>query len=245
MNSQDWFSSWFDSPYYHQLYSHRDETEARDFIQNLVRLLKLDTDKRVLDLACGKGRHAIALHENKLDVTGIDLSPTSIQEAKKGERKGLEFFEHDMRRPFHINYFDAVFNLFTSFGYFETQHDNEQVVDAVAKSLHSGGFFIIDFFNSAWVEKEMSLHNSGEKELGPILFSWNKKIEAGHIYKNITVNDAGEKYHFTERVQLLKPEDFEKLLNPRFEILNVYGDYQLNTFVAEKSKRLIIIARKR
>ena len=63
MKNKDWFVSWFDTEYYHTLYKHRDDTEAHDFVKNLVSFLKLTQNDTILDLACGKGRHAIYLNQ--------------------------------------------------------------------------------------------------------------------------------------------------------------------------------------
>ncbi|MGL4598779.1 MAG: class I SAM-dependent methyltransferase, partial [Bacteroidia bacterium] len=133
--NSNWFASWFDSPYYHLLYRNRNQDEAAQFIRKLGNFLAVLPASHALDLACGKGRHAVQLHKLGLRVTGIDLSPESIVEARKLEQEGLEFFEHDMRRPFRINYFDYVFNLFTSFGYFQSKRDNQLAISGMIKAL--------------------------------------------------------------------------------------------------------------
>ena len=120
MIEKDWFESWFDSPYYHLLYSNRDEREADLFIKNLINYINPSTKSKILDLACGKGRHSKVLADLGFDVTGIDLSENSIVSAKKMENESLHFYTHDMRFPFRANYFDYTFNFFTSFGYFNT-----------------------------------------------------------------------------------------------------------------------------
>ena len=71
---QTWFETWFDTPYYHQLYCDRNEQEAADFISNLVSFLGLKKGEKLLDMGCGKGRHAKIFHDFGLTVTGVDLS---------------------------------------------------------------------------------------------------------------------------------------------------------------------------
>lgn len=244
-NEDCWYKNWFDSPYYHLLYNNHDQKEAGEFIRNLVTILNPAPGARMLDLACGKGRHSLALHGLGFDVTGIDLSHASIAEAKKSEVPGLEFFEHDMRRPFRINYFDGVFNFFTSFGYFEDHRDNRQVVDAVAKGLKKDGFFVIDFFNAAVVEKMIAASPAGEKKVDEVCFRWKKRIENEMIIKNISFSDKGKEYQYTEHVQLLSANDFRNILAPHFEIEKTFGDYRLSPFDENSSSRLIILARKR
>ena len=110
-----WFKDWFNSPYYHILYGSRNEAEANRFIQNIANLLQFKKDELALDLACGKGRHSRELASHALNVYGIDLSEESIKAASKLSCHNLQFEIHDMRKVYKQNYFDYVFNLFTSF----------------------------------------------------------------------------------------------------------------------------------
>src|SRR6478672_3330679 len=100
-----WFKDWFNSPYYHQLYFHRDKTEAAAFINKLIEHLQPPPNVSMLDVACGKGRHSLQLAQKGFDVTGIDLSSDSIQEALRNESENLHFYMHDMRLPFWVRYF--------------------------------------------------------------------------------------------------------------------------------------------
>jgi SAM-dependent methyltransferase len=140
-----WFESWFDSAFYHKLYFDRDEEEAGAFIARLMDYLQPPPGSFMLDIACGKGRHARTLAGYGHFVTGIDLSPNSIIYAKQFEDDKLEFYQHDMRLPFRINYFNYAFNLFTSFGYFATQREHDDTLRTIAQSIKPGGFFIIDY----------------------------------------------------------------------------------------------------
>ena len=114
-----WFVNWFDSPYYHALYKNRDEKEAQVFIDNLVHHLQIKKGSKLIDIACGKGRHATYFNSLGLDVVGVDLSPNSIASAKKNENNTLQFVAHDMLEVYQENHFDIVTNLITSIGYFE------------------------------------------------------------------------------------------------------------------------------
>ena len=146
MNNSEWFKDWFNSPYYHLLYNNRNENEAVFFIDNLCKKLQLESHSKIWDLACGKGRHSLALHQKGFNVTGTDLAANSINEASKNTNETLSFFVHDMRQPFKLNYFDAVFNLFTSIGYFNNFNDNYTVFKNVSNALVDKGVFLIDFF---------------------------------------------------------------------------------------------------
>jgi len=238
-----WFESWFDSPYYHLLYKDRNDKEAKDFLDLLLTRIHLSKPSRVLDLACGKGRHSIHLNQRGYDVTGVDLSEENINFCKQFEKEGLHFYRHDMRHLLRTNYFDAVFNLFTSFGYFEREHENELVIQATAKNLQTGGYFIIDYLNSHYAEKHLVA--SQTKEIEGIQFQIQKRIENEKIIKDIRFKDQDKDYHFQEEVRLLSPQDFLLFFaRAGLSVLEIYGDYALDNFNIEQSRRLIFVTRK-
>ena len=234
-----WYASWFDTPYYHILYKDRDHAEARLFMDNLTAYLNLPEDARILDLACGKGRHSVYLNELGFDVTGADLSENSIAEARKHENDKLHFTVHDMRQPMPTKY-DAIFNLFTSFGYFDNDADNLATLKAICKSLTEYGFAVIDFMNVDHVIK--NLVPSEVKTVDGITFNIKRYVKNGHIFKEIDFEDEGKAFHFTERVQALRLEDFEALMDEAgIYLLDVFGDYKLRKFYRNESERLIMI----
>ena len=126
-STKQWYASWFDTPYYHILYKDRDYSEARGFMDNLTDYLNIPECGKILDLACGKGRHSVYLNTLGYHVTGVDLSEQSITHAKQFENENLKFDVHDMSKAYPDT-FDAVFNLFTSFGYFNQESTNIQVL---------------------------------------------------------------------------------------------------------------------
>jgi len=244
MGKNDWFASWFDTNYYHLLYKNRNDDEARLLIEHLVSHLDLAPNSKALDLACGKGRHSITLNELGFDVLGVDLSPNSIQEAKKFENETLHFDVCDMRDSFTKNSFDAVFNLFTSFGYFDSKSDNEKVIVAMHEMLKDDGILVIDFMNSRRVID--SLVESETKVVEPIEFKITRNYDGDHIFKHIKFEDEGVEHSYTERVQALMLNDFEALLTENgFNILSTFGDFDLNGFQEDTSDRLILVAEKK
>jgi SAM-dependent methyltransferase len=237
--TNSWFASWFDTPYYHILYKDRDYGEAQLFMDNLTNYLNLPEDAKILDLACGKGRHSVYLNKLGYDVTGADLSENSITEAKQFENEKLHFVVHDMREPFNQK-FDAIFNLFTSFGYFEDDNDNLRTLKAICESLTEYGFGVIDFMNVDYVIKNLIPEET--KTVEGIDFHIKRYVQDGHIFKEIDFEDNGEKFHFTERVQALTLEDFEACMEQAgIHLLDIFGDYKLRKFYKEDSERLIMI----
>ena len=239
-----WFEAWFDSPYYHILYKDRDEEEAELFIDNLIAFLHPEKNSIFLDLACGKGRHSVYLNKKGFSTIGIDLSPESIAHATQFENESLQFYVQDMRKPFRINYFSHVLNLFTSFGYFEQERDDMAVMHTVYKTLRPHGLFVIDFMNAHKVLN--TLIEEETKIIAGITFQISKKVEHNFIVKHIRFSDNGKHYDYQERVKALKLSDFERYLSAaNLKIVNLFGNYQLAPFNQSSSERLIIIARKK
>lgn len=240
---KEWFHGWFDSEYYHLLYSHRDESEAIDFLQKLVSFIRLEPGSSVIDLGCGKGRHSVSLNQLGYDVTGLDLSKESIAIAKTREKPGLRFEVQDMRHFRVSKPVDCIMNLFTSFGYFDHDEDNHAVLAGICAALVPGGYFVIDYLNAEQVKK---CHGDQHVvKIKGIEFCLSKKIEDNRIIKKISVNDAGKTSEFEEKVQLFKREQLsEMLLSHKLNPIATFGDYKLNPFEAKNSDRLIIIARK-
>jgi len=235
----NWFISWFDSPYYHILYKDRNYREAQIFMDNLTHYLNLPERAKVLDLACGKGRHSIYLNQLGFDVLGVDLSENSISVAKKNENDTLHFSVHDMRIPFEEKY-DAIFNLFTSFGYFENENDNLTTLTAIKESLSEYGFGVIDFMNATNVISNLVPHEV--KTVDDIDFHIKRFHIDGYIYKEIDFENNGEKFHFTEKVRALTLADFQQLMDEAgIYLLDIFGDYKLRKFHKTDSERLIMI----
>jgi SAM-dependent methyltransferase len=242
-HKKEWFAEWFDSKYYHTLYKSHDEQEAKAAVDNLLRALALSPGARVLDLACGKGRHSRYLAAQGFDVTGLDISSASIRFARQFEQEQLHFYQHDMRLPFRHNYFDATMNMFTSFGYFDTDEDHQRTLHVIAKGLRTGGLLLLDFFNSHWVRA--NIVPSDTKVVDGITFQLEKRIADGHVYKSVRFEAEGRPFEFRERVRLFDLSDFERMFERAGLVLRqCYGGYDLRPYEAQTSKRLILIAEK-
>ena len=238
----NWFENWFNSKYYHILYKNRDHKEAVFFLDNIIKNININNG-RILDVACGKGRHAKYLNHLGFNVTGIDLSKNSIEFANKDSNENLKYFVHDMRSVFKKNHFDLVTNLFTSFGYFENQEDEQITINAMSNNLKEGGLLLIDFMN---VKKVISsLVTSESKEIDGIKFLIERKYDENHIIKKIIIKDKDSDINFQEKVKALTLYDFDVMLKKaNMKIIDLFGDYSLNEFNAIDSDRLIIISRK-
>jgi Methylase involved in ubiquinone/menaquinone biosynthesis len=240
-----WFKDWFNSPYYHQLYFNRDDKEAAAFIDKLINYLKPIPASRMLDVACGKGRHSIQLAGKGFDVTGIDLSDDSINEALLSQTDTLHFYKHDMRLPFWINYFDYAFNFFTSFGYFNTRREHDNAIRTIAQSIKKDGIFAMDFLNVHYAEDHL-IHQS-EKEIDGINFIITKWFDETHFFKKITIEDESqeEPLTYTEKVAKFSLGDFTEMFAYQgMQIQEVFGDYDFGNYDVRRSPRMLMIAKK-
>ncbi|NGP89604.1 class I SAM-dependent methyltransferase [Aliifodinibius halophilus] len=240
-----WFEKWFDSPLYEKLYANRDEEEARQLIDFLEQKFLQNSCTSILDLGCGRGRHSISLGKKGYTVKGIDLSPQAIKTARKKaeelELDNVSFEVGDMRDPLDQS-FDAVVNLFTTFGYFEHDGENASVLDSVVKMLNPNGLFVLDYLNAEKVKREYSPEDQGE--FHDIHYRIKRYVENGAIHKDIVFDGEGldEPRSYSERVKLYGLPWFKSEMDKRnLEILDVKGDYRGSDFDPETSPRLLMI----
>tara|TARA_B100002051_G_scaffold7372_1_gene6193 strand:+ start:198 stop:908 length:711 start_codon:yes stop_codon:yes gene_type:complete len=231
---------WFDSDYYHVLYKHRDYNEARNFIDNIVEYLDLKKGSKILDLACGIGRHSIYLDKIGFKVVGTDKSPNNIKKAKASKNQDISFLQMEMIDDTNHKY-DVIFNLFTSFGY--VNHDyNLKTIKNIERQLKDDGTVIVDFMNTLFVKKNLVIEET--KVIDDLSFKIKRKSDGKHIYKEIKFHDK-KNYFFQEKVMDLSLKDFEKyLIKYNLKIIKTFGDYNLNEFDIENSERLIMVIKK-
>ena len=236
------YNNWFDSKYYHILYKNRNHEEARKFINKIIEHLNLKPKSKVLDAGCGKGRHSIEIEKLGHIVTGIDLSKNSIKFAKQFENSNLNFLVHDISKPLNIE-FNLVLNLFTSFGYYEKDKDLE-ILLSLEKNLDKNGTGVIDFFNIKNVKD--NLVKKEQTTIENIKFKIKRKINKFSVIKEISFEDNSIDYKFKESVNTLSLLDFKNYFNQtNLEIIEIFGDYNLNNFNEIKSPRLIILFKKK
>lgn len=243
MAEKQWYEEWFDSPYYHMLYAHRSDAEAEAFITKVCAALNMHNQAKVLDVACGKGRHSKTLAQLGFNVTGIDLSKNSIAHARQFENTHLHFDVWDMRKSYKPGYFNYVFNLFSSFGYFEKDEEDAAAIQAMYDNLEPGGTLVLDYINTEFAVRQMKPREIVQR--GDIQFHIRKKVENGFIVKDIEFLAEGGDNHYRECLKIINQYKFNEMFaRAGFTLKKVYGDYELNDFVAASSPRLILIATK-
>lgn len=242
---EEWFRDWFGEAYL-SLYPHRDEDEARHGVSLYLEEAELAPGARVLDLACGAGRHLERLREAGLDGVGIDLSATLLREAAgRGGPEG-SLVRADMRAlPFDAGAFDGLVNFFTSFGYFQTPEEDDRVLREIRRVLRPGAPFLIDYMNVPWVVERLDPETVGRIRGRPV--RQTRWVEGGHVFKRIEIGGAedDEPQVFHERVRLYPPEDLVALLERRDLVPHArFGGYRGQPFDAE-APRLVLVGRAR
>ena len=211
-NKSMWFEKWFSDKLYLDLYQHRDEEDARWIINLLQRSFAVKTNASVLDIACGSGRHSIELARRGFEVTGFDLSEFLINEARKnlknsGEKNmKVKFLIRDMRDFNFRNTFDIAVNIFTSFGYFDNDKENFSVIENVSRSLKKGGYFVFDFLNKHFLEK--NLKPLSRNKIGNATVIQKRKLENGFVRKKIIITRNNSTKQFEEVLKLYSLQDW-------------------------------------
>ncbi|MFH1862081.1 MAG: class I SAM-dependent methyltransferase [bacterium] len=243
MSNSPWYQSWFGADYL-QVYQHRSQQEAAATIDWLLTEVGLESPARVLDVACGSGRHSLQLAERGFAAYGFDLSWQLLTQAVvQGSHPRFYRVRGDMKRlPFRSGSMALVLSLFTSFGYFETQEEDRFVIREIVRLLEAGGTFVLDFLNSALIAKE--LVPEGETDFNGkrvSIFKWVDEPR-NRIEKRILIQEPnGAKREYRESVYLYSFSELQEILkNSGITVRSVFGDYAGGVY-SSQSPRIILI----
>lgn len=237
----DWYKQSFGEDYL-LVYKHRDFAGAYREVEAMTKWLQLPVGAEVFDLCCGMGRHSLALTDLGYQVTGMDLSEVLLREARSADIKEAVHWVHgDMRAIPMDKTFDAVVNLFTSFGYFDDMAENAQVLYVIERLLKPGGRFLIDFLNPEVVRRNLVPYS--ERLEGDITIKEYRRIEDGCVKKDIVMSEPSKaERRYSEQVKLYELSDFIHMLSSTsLEISAVYGDYAGSGYDHSTSPRLIMV----
>lgn len=242
----DWFRSSFGSDY-PKIYQHRNESEAKNFIRSLKKVITITPQSKILDLCCGCGRYSIALAEQGYSVVGFDLSwdllQCAVNEVKnRGFR--IPFIRGDMRYLTFHEEFDVVLNMFTSFGYFSSDNDNLKTLNDIHRILKTKGWLVIDYINSNNVKNNFrpydEIHNNGYRIIQERRIDHNLNL----IIKKIVIKENGDERTYCEKVKLYTKQDFMSMMkHTGFSVVQYAGNYDLKEYKPD-SPRLIVIGKK-
>jgi len=243
LEKKSWYKNWFGNEYL-TVYAHRDEEEARHLVKLIQRYIDLQPKQKILDLCCGQGRHVLHFAQLGYKVYGIDLSRALLEVAKY--KKKLEesafFIQADMRYLPISQSFDLLLNLFTSFGYFESDEENKSVFHQFNHALKPDGLFVFDYFNSSFIAENLIPYH--KERIKGLLVEQERFIEGSRVQKIIRLNREGEQSIFYESVKMYDPDNLQTMMSEaKLEILYTFGDY-FGSQLTPSSPRVIIIGRK-
>lgn len=247
-----WYREWFGADYL-DLYAHRDAAEAERHVDFVMQHLDPSghapsgegpsgpgtAPPRVLDLACGSGRHSAALRRRGLRTFGVDLSLVLLAHPPR-----IAAAQGDMRRlPFRGESFDWVLNFFTSFGYFERERENFEVLEEIVRVLRPSGRFLIDFLN-----RDHALRDLRARETRQIA---GRRVDIERWYDEASrrinkrmrlVGDGGGVRTYLESVRAYGHDEVTIGLRwAGLETEAVYGSFAGEPYARDTSERLIIV----
>lgn len=249
-DEKPWYQEFFGHHYletYQPVLTPERTVREADFIVNT---LSLPAGSTILDLCCGHGRHLIELTGRGYTMIGLDLDPFFLDTARQeAERRGLEvqLELRDMRDIPFVEEFDAVINMFTSFGYLESDEEDQKVLDGVARALKPGGLFLMELMHRdclarmfqprGWYETEAGLKVLEQRGFDPL--TGRNDVRVITIYPDGAVKEA----HHSVRIYTLT-ELARMLTSAGLQVEATYGGTDGSPFTLE-SRRLIVLSRKR
>jgi len=245
--ARQWFEEYFDEWY---LPTHGDGLErAPAEAESICRLLNLPPGSAILDLACGHGRHAVELALRGYQVTGLDLSRVLLGKAEELARaRGVkvELVEEDMRRvpETWAARFDGAISVFTAWGYFQKDEENERVVEGIVRSLKLGGRFLLDVINREWVirhfrDTQWSEEADGILALERVTFDLRKS--RSESVRTFVLPD-GRRLVRPVSVRLFTLAEVDAMFaRHHLETKDVYGGWSGEAYTMD-SRRMIVVA---
>lgn len=210
MTDTQWYKTYFGEDYLRHIEPVLTHERTQREVDGIVDLLALPQGSSILDLCCGHGRHAIPLAQRGYQVTGQDLSEVFLREAERAaQAQGVpvHWVHGDMRNIPYENEFDAVINIFTAFGYFENQDEDQKVLRQVSKALKPGGLFLLETLHREglmrqYVPHMISYYPEGLIELEERSFDL---LTSRNEVKITTIYPDGQRkeYGFSHRVYTL------------------------------------------
>jgi ubiquinone/menaquinone biosynthesis C-methylase UbiE len=240
---RDWYREAFAEDYL-WLYRHRSEKEAIAQVKKAISVLPFVAGQRVLDVACGSGRHMLAFARQGAQVTGLDLSKTLVAEARKRfAEEGLEAVirRGDMRDLTYRNKFDGATMWFTSLGYFPTQAEDQTVIDGLSRALKSGGWWWIDLPNPAYLVSRL-VPQSESVRIGPngrAHVVETRRLIGRRVEKHIEIHDKAGKRSYVESVRLYRPEQFGAVIRKAgLTTDGILGDYDARALTSNAPRQI-------
>ncbi|RSL32057.1 class I SAM-dependent methyltransferase [Salibacterium salarium] len=238
-----WFEEHFQEDYL-RVYDHRDEEKAADELSYIMQYLPLERGMKAVDLCCGNGRHSRWVARQGIHVTALDLSPVLLKKAiDLTSDLPVQYMRGDVRDVSLKTEYDAAFNIFTSFGYFSDDTENELVFVRAFEALKENGWFFFDYLNPNYVKQNLVPKDYSEKD--GLEITQERNISSGFVNKRITIQEQGSKREYKERVKLYEQAELKEMLSRNgFVMEYIFGNYDASPFYEKESPRQIFICRK-
>ncbi len=240
---KDWFKDWFASEFYLKVYSHRNDIDAKNLINLITQNIPLSENSYILDAACGNGRHAKQFAELGHKVIGFDLSLNLLKIAQYHSVNNLNFFCADIRNMYLKREFDLILNLFTSFGYFDTDDENSLFVKYASNHITQNGYFVLDYLNPIYVKD--NLVTNSHKVVNNYNIEENRIIKNKRVEKEIIISSDDDLHRFYESVRLYSYNEIVNIFSRYgFRVLKTFGNYLGDKYIEKTSERMIFIFKK-
>jgi len=231
----EWFEEWFGEEYL-RLYPHRDDRDAERAVSLILRTVPFQRGWRVLDVACGAGRHARSFEAAGARCTGLDLSLTLLRLARQVTKAPL--VRADMRQlPIRPASMDLTVNLFTSFGYFDRDSEHTTALKEMIATVRPEGWFVIDFLNAGAVRRQLVPEETLEVPGATVRVFRSVSPDGRYVCKSI---HAGDGRQFHERVRLFEPDQMAHMLEAAgVTVQNRFGDYDGNPLGSDSPRTIL------
>lgn len=244
----EWFRTFFDHDYIDRYARATDEAVTQLEVDGLIQALELEPPARVLDLACGYGRHAVVLARLGYEVTGFDLSFDLLAEAElraQGAGARVRLMEGDMRKLPFVHEFDVVVNLFTSFGFFDDERDSRRVMEGIHAALDEGGRLLVDVINRDAILRDFQPRLWRETDDGYVLSENDYDPARSRLTgKQVHVSTSGRVAESSFSLRLYSMHELRALIEAAgFEVEVVYGGFDLSSFELD-SPRIVMVGRR-
>ncbi|WKZ71021.1 MAG: class I SAM-dependent methyltransferase [Melioribacteraceae bacterium] len=241
-----WYEDWFASDLYLDVYKHRNVEDAQKLLKLITNNLSVSKNDLILDAACGAGRYSNLLLKNGFNVIGFDLSLPLLKNAQKNSKKIINeniFFRGDIRSVQLKKKFGLILNVFTSFGYFDTDEENFMFINNSINFLNEHGYFVFDYINKKQLIQNLVPYSERNDE--DFIIKETRRIYNERVIKDIEIHKENKKFNFTESVRLYSSDELIKVFQQSgYKVINVFGNYKGDQYNSENSERIILFLQK-
>jgi SAM-dependent methyltransferase len=248
--SQDstWYVDFFRTDYLN-VYGHLFTAErAEKEVAFAEKALQLKAGACLLDLCCGQGRHCLPFVMRGYQVTGLDLNPSYLELAREAAKAGkvkLETIAADMRQIPFQSHFDAIVNMYSSFGYLESEAEDLKVLESVARALKPGGRLLLDMLNREWAVANYIQHDWHSGADGT-LYVERRELDLAssrmHVSFSIIAPGGGRRDSIGHHIRLYTLTETARLLERvGMRVSSVFGGFEGESYAID-TRRMIIVA---